>query len=146
MMRLLITGSSGVCDGMLGMLRQTPQVFNWSSSKSSFDTFITVTCVVDWLMEYKCRYRGETFCCWGWLCKIYLHNRVFGSEFPGSDKMHKNISGCCFLSLFRSIRMWSKVLHWVKCICEFCLWKQLTLCFLYTMTYRSHLYKAIFIK
>lgn len=57
------------------------------SPKPSFDTFITVTYTVDWFIAYKCSYRGEALGFWIWLSKNYLHNQVFGSDFPGSDEM-----------------------------------------------------------
>lgn len=86
-MQLMIGSSLGVCDQMLSKYRPMPQVLN-----SLFQIFLwhihycTYTCMVDWFVEYKC---GEALSFWIWLCKNYLHNQVFGSDFHESDEIDR---------------------------------------------------------
>lgn len=76
-MQLKISSSSGVCVGCRACLCLYLQCAAEPSPKSPFDTFITITYMVDRFTAYKCCYRGEAlgFCIW--LCKNYLHNQVF---------------------------------------------------------------------
>lgn len=87
-MQLKISSSSGVCVGCRACLCSYLQCAAEPSSKSPFDTFITITYMVDWFTAYKCCYRGEAFGFCIWLCKNYLHNQVFWSDFPRSEKMN----------------------------------------------------------